>query len=166
MGWKEMWLSLVGEPAICCCSVMAPVLALSPNSRNWTAVVSLTFAMTYTEPVFGSYTGVEVTPTFGVRSSQDVMWYALPSEVFQTIAPVVAFSPYTQSFSVATITVLPTTSGYAYTWPLTAVLKIWPNCPPPTAAWVSVGSFGSHPSRRLFCEPVVSSAAGPELGAA
>ena len=67
-----MWLSLVGEPAICCCSVMAPVLTSSPNSRNW-KVVFLTIAMTYTKPVFGSYTGVEVTPMFGVRSSQDVM---------------------------------------------------------------------------------------------
>ncbi len=33
------------------------------------------------------------------------------------------------------------TSGCAYTSPLTGVLKIWPNWPPPTAAWVSVGSF-------------------------
>ncbi len=91
-GWKEMWLSLLGEPAISCCSVMAPVPALSPNRRNC-QLVCLISAMTYTEPVFGSYTGVEVTPMFGVRSAQEVMWYAVPSEVLHRIAPVVAFSP-------------------------------------------------------------------------
>src|SRR5579862_2798685 len=122
MAWKEMWLSLLGEPMISFFSVMAPVLTLSPNRWN-PQLVSLTIAMTYTEPVVGSYTGVEVAPMFGVRSGQVVMWYGVPSEVLQRIAPVVASSPYTQSFSVATIRVLPTTSGCAYTWPLTAVLN-------------------------------------------
>ena len=160
-----MWPSLLGEPVTSFFSVIAPVLTSSPIRWN-PQLVSLTSAMTYTEPVFGSYTGVEVMPMSGVRSSQVVMWYGVPTEVFHTIAPVVAFSPYTQSVSVATITVLPMTSGCAYTWPLTAVLKIWPKSPPATADWVSVGSFGSHPLRRSFCDAVVSSPAGPELAAA
>src|SRR5215472_10816634 len=103
---------------------------------------------------------------FGVRSEQFGMAHDAPSDLDHSTAPVLAFSPYTQSFSVATITMLPMTSGCAYTWPSTGVLKTCPNCPPSTAAWVSAGSFGSHPSRRLFCEPVVSSPAGPDLAAA
>src|SRR5712691_12810961 len=102
---------------------------------------------------------------FGVRSLQVVMWNGVPSEVFQSTAPVVAFSPYTQSFSVATIRVLPMTSGCAYTWPLTEVLKICPNDPFCNAAGVRVGSLGSQPLRRSFCEMVVSSPAGPDPGA-
>src|SRR5215472_7594710 len=97
---------------------------------------------------------------FGVRSEQFGMAHDAPSDLDHSTAPVLAFSPYTQSFSVATITVLPTTSGCAYTWPSTGALKTCPNCPPSTAAWVSAGSFGSHPSRRLFCAAVVSSPAG------
>ena len=85
----------------------------------------------------------------------------MPSEVFHKIAPVVAFSPYTQSFSVATTRVLPMISGCPYTWPFTEVLKIWPKCPPCTAAGVSVGSLGSQPLRRSFWDTVVSSLAGP-----
>src|ERR1700720_3249541 len=100
----------------------------------------------------------------GVRSVQLVMWYGVPSEVFQSTAPVAAFSPYTQSVSVATIRVLPTTSGCPYTWPLTAVLKIWPNDPFCSAAGVRAGSLGSQPSRRSFCEIVVSSLDGPDPG--
>src|SRR5579859_5928391 len=51
---------------------------------------------------------------------------------------------------------LPMISGWAYTWPSTPVLKIWPNFPPCTADWVSVGSFRSQPSRRLFWSAVGS----------
>ena len=87
-----MWLSLVGEPAISFLSVMAPVLTSSPNRWN-PQLVSLTSAITYTEPVVGSYTGVEVAPMSGVRSGQVVMWYGVPSEVRHRIAPVVASSP-------------------------------------------------------------------------
>src|SRR5213078_1522004 len=101
----------------------------------------------------------------GLRSSHEVMWYGVPSEVFHSTAPVVAFSPYTQSFSVATISVLPTTSGCAYTWPLTDVLKIRPNDPFCRAAGVRAGSLGSQPLRRLFWETVVSSPDGPDPGA-
>ena len=89
----------------------------------------------------------------------------MPSEVLHRIAPVVAFSPYTQSFSVDTTRVLPMTSGCEYTWPLTGVLKIWPNDPFCSAAAVSAGSLGSQLSRRLFCETVVSSPDGPDPGA-
>ena len=52
---------------------------------------------------------------FGTRSGQVVMWYGVPSAVFQSTAPVVASSPYTQLFSVVAIRVLPTTSGCPYT---------------------------------------------------
>ncbi len=103
---------------------------------------------------------------FGARSLQEVMWYGVPSEVFHSTAPVVAFSPYTQSFSVATTRVLPTISGCPYTWPFTEVLKICPKCPPCTAAGVSAGSLGSQPLRRSFWDTVVSSPAGPGLAAA
>ena len=48
---------------------------------------------TYIVRAAASITGVEVMPIFGARSSQEVMVYAWPTEVFQTIAPVVAFSP-------------------------------------------------------------------------
>src|SRR6266700_6195325 len=102
----------------------------------------------------------------GVRSLQEVMWYGVPSEVLHKIAPVVAFSAYTQSCSVDTTRVLPMISDCANTWPFNVVLKISPNCPPPTAAGVRAGSLGSQPSRRSFCETVVSSPAGPELAAA
>src|SRR5437764_15427622 len=100
----------------------------------------------------------------GLRSEQVVMWYGVPSEVFHSTAPVAAFSPYTQSFSVATIKVLPATSGCAYTWPLTEVLKIWPNDPFCKAARVRAGSLGSQPSRRSFWETVGSSPGGPDPG--
>src|SRR5579863_992235 len=103
---------------------------------------------------------------FGVRSLQEVMWYGVPSCVLHRILPVVASIPYAQSFSVDTSRVLPTTSGCEYTWPLTEVLKIWPNDPFCSAVAVSVGSLGSQLSRRLFCETVVSSLAGPAPGAA
>src|SRR5215471_10948030 len=98
----------------------------------------------------------------GVRSSHEVMWYGVPSEVFHSTAPVAASSPYTQSVSVATPSGLPMTSGCAYTWPLTEVLKMRPNFPPCTAAGVRAGSLGSQPLRRLFWDTVVSSLEGPD----
>jgi len=98
---------------------------------------------------------------FGTRSVQVVMWYGVPSEVFQSTAPVAASSPYTQSFSVVAIRVQPTTSGCPYTEPLTAVEKTWPNDPPLTAAGVRAGSLGSQPVRRSSWEMVTSSLDGP-----
>src|SRR5215470_1130283 len=98
---------------------------------------------------------------FGVRSAQVVMWYGVPRLVFQSTAPVAAFNPYTQLFSVVAITVLQTTSGCPYTEPLTAVEKTWPNDPPSTAAGVRAGSFGSQPVRRPSWEMVASSWDGP-----
>ncbi len=92
MAVKVMWLSLLGWPVTCLFSVTAPLVMLSPNRWN-PKFVFLTIAMTYTEPVFGSYTGVEVMPMFGVRSVQVVMGYGVPSDLLHRIAPVVAFSP-------------------------------------------------------------------------
>src|SRR5438105_4752581 len=59
---------------------------------------------------------------------------------------------YTQSFWVATITVVPvglsSTSGCAYTWPLTLAAKMAPNLlESATVAGDSAGSLLSHPSR-------------------
>src|SRR5262249_60414336 len=97
---------------------------------------------------------------FGTRSGQVVMWYGVPSAVFQSTAPVVASSPYTQLFSVVAIRVLPTTSGCPYTEPLTAVEKIWPNDPPLTAGGVRAGSFGCQPVRRSAWESVACACGG------
>ena len=76
----------------------------------------------------------------GVRSEQSLIGQGAPSEIDHLIAPVLAFSPYTQSFSVATITVEPITSGCAYTCPLTAVENTWPNCELATVAGLRPGS--------------------------
>src|ERR1039458_9034064 len=47
---------------------------------------------------------------FGTRSPQtEPMAHGVPSETDQSTAPVAASSPYTQSFSVVTMTVEPTT---------------------------------------------------------
>ncbi len=90
----------------------------------------------------GSYTAVPVIPMFGTRSPQtEPMAHGVPSETDQSTAPVAASSPYTQSFSVVTMTVEPTTRGWPYTDPLTGVENSWPKFPPETAAGVSVGSF-------------------------
>src|SRR5215471_10149072 len=89
------------------------------------------------------------------------MWYGVPRKVFQSTAPVAAFSPYTQLFSVVAVSVKTMTSGCPYTEPLTAVEKIWPNEPPLTAAGVRAGSLGSQPVRRSFWEMVPSSPDGP-----
>src|ERR1044071_7756473 len=75
-----------------------------------------------------------------------------PSCRAQFTVPLRPLMLYTQSFSVATITEDPVglsrTSGSAYTWPLTLVLKILPNLPlSPTVAGDSAGSLLSPPSR-------------------
>lgn len=57
----------------------------------------------------------------GTRFTQLVVGHGVPSDLDHMIAPVLAFSPYTQSFSVAAITVEPITTGCAYTCPSTAV---------------------------------------------
>src|SRR5215831_12350575 len=98
---------------------------------------------------------------FGTTSVHQVMWYGVPRKVFQSTAPVAAFSPYTQLFSVVAIKVLPMTSGCPYTEPLTAVEKIWPNDPLLIAAGVRAGSSRSQPVRRSFWEMVASSPGGP-----
>src|SRR5262249_32122691 len=98
---------------------------------------------------------------FGTRSGQVVMWYGVPSAVFQSTAPVVASSPYTQLFSVVAVRVLPTTSGCPYTEPLTAVEKIWPNDPPLTAAAGRAGSFRSLPRGGSACAVVAAPLAVP-----
>src|ERR1700733_8536337 len=92
----------------------------------------------------------------GTRSEQSGMAQGVPSDMDHLIAPVLAFSPYTQSFSVATITVEPITSGWAYTWPLTAVENTSPNWFPATTGGLRFGSLGSHPVRSLFSDAVVS----------
>ncbi len=68
-------------------------------------------------PEARSYTGVPVMPMFGTRSPQPIAdaGQAGPTLRDQVIAPVAALTPYTLSFSVATITVGPATTGWAYT---------------------------------------------------
>ena len=105
-----------------------------------------------------------VTPTIGVRSPQlasfgtdDLaMSQAVPTCVDQFTAPVAASSPYTQSFSVATTTVDPTTSGCAYTCPDTGVSNSWVNVG--TTDGPMFGSLASQPLRITSCEAVTSSA--------
>src|SRR4030088_410623 len=97
---------------------------------------------------------------FGVRSPQPKVDDGQdgPSETDQFTAPVTALRLYTELFSVATITDWPTTSGCAYTWPLTGVLNSCPNPGPLTALGDRPGSFGSHPVRSMSWETVFSSA--------
>src|SRR5204862_326540 len=58
---------------------------------------------------------------------------------------------------VATITVEPITSGWAYTCPVTAGENTSPKPGPCTTEGLSPGSCRSHPVRRLFSEAVPSS---------
>src|SRR5205085_2151772 len=94
----------------------------------------------------------------GVRSPHHVMLYGVPSESVHFTAPVAAFRPYTFAFSVATISVEPTTIGWAYTCPLTAVENTFLNVPPATLEGLRLGSWGSQPVRSLSSEVVMSSA--------
>ena len=84
--------------------------------------------------------------------------HGLPSRRDHPIAPLAAFSPYSQSVSVATMTVFPATTGCAKTCPLTAVENSWPNRPLRSTAGVRLVSVESQPSRRLFCDAVTSAA--------
>ena len=81
----------------------------------WASTPLLTFAVRYTALVAGSYTGVEVTPMFGVRSPQPrtVAGQAGPRLTDQVMVPVAGFRPYTSLFSVATTRLPPATSGCA-----------------------------------------------------
>src|SRR5450756_716121 len=121
---------------------------------------SFTLAVKYTVPVLGSYVGVAVEPTLGVRSPQPIadVGQAGPKFTLHLTAPVVASSPYALLFSVATITVEPTTMGCPYTWPSTAVENNWPKLLDVTWAGARPGSFVSEPVRSVSTDTVVSSA--------
>ena len=78
--------------------------------------VGTTWDTRYTVPVPGSYTGVPSTPTSGMSTLHPVavvIGHGVPSCRDHSIAPLAWFSPYTQSFVVATMSVFPATTGWA-----------------------------------------------------
>src|SRR5579872_4934286 len=117
--------------------------------------------------VFGSITGVEVMPTFGARSAQLISpgFHGSPRLLLHFSAPVSGFSPYTLFSSVATSSVFSSSSGCAYTWPLTGIDHSCPKVPPLTSSGVIDGSFGYQPSRR-FPPEFVSDDPGASAAAA
>src|SRR5215469_3097159 len=111
-----------------------------------------------------SNAGVPVTPMLGTRSLHRPnvgsleIGNALPSRVAQICAPVPALSPYTQSLSVATMTVEPSTSGWAYTEPSTAAVHRDADENVLTIEGLKFGSAESQPLRSTFSDAVPSSA--------
>src|SRR6266853_1512895 len=88
-------------------------------------------------------------PTTSVTASQLMtdIGSGVPICFCQSIAPLVALILYTLLRIVLAIRLGPITNGWAYCWPETGVLNIWPNWPDPTKPGDSPGSLGSQPSR-------------------
>src|SRR4051794_1212877 len=103
---------LVGVPAIVVGNPARsrPVAASRACRYQWGLCAlgpSLTFAVRYTEPVAGSYTGAEVDPTVGARSPQlrVAAGHAGPRFTAHLVDPLTGSRPYTLLFSVAAISV-------------------------------------------------------------
>ncbi len=91
----------------------SPVVALSACRNQW-ELASLPplcpvsrRVVTYSVPVVGSITGVEVEPRLGVRSVHPIVLAlnGVPKVRSQRIEPVAASTPYALAFSVVAITI-------------------------------------------------------------
>ena len=96
-----------------------PVAVPSPASTWAGFPFTCSSATTKISPRAGSMTGVPVMPTVGPMSPQgsDDAGTGVARCLDQMTAPVLADSAYTVSFSVATNTRPPDTSGSPYSWP-------------------------------------------------